>query len=85
MTKYIVRASRSLEYAFLVEANSKEEAGVIYEKLASKLENLVDINVGGLESYWNITENDCDAKVVTSWQEADRVLNSIHSDMELLD
>jgi hypothetical protein len=69
----------------MVEANSKEEAGVIYEQLSSKLENLVDINVGGLESYWNITENDCDAKVVTSWQEADRVLNSIHSDMELLD
>ena len=83
--EYLVQASRNIEYTFMVEANSKEEAGVIYEQLSSKLENLVDINVGGLESYWNITENDCDAKVVTSWQEADRVLNSIHSDMELLD
>lgn len=83
--EYLVQASRNIEYTFMVEANSKEEAGVIYEQLASKLENLVDINVGGLESYWNITENDCDAKVVTSWQEADRLLNSTNTAMELLD
>jgi hypothetical protein len=83
--EYLVQASRNIEYTFMVEANSKEEAGVIYEQLASKLENLVDINVGGLESYWNITENDCDAKVVTSWQEADRLLNSTNTAMEELD
>ena len=83
--EYLVQVSRNVDYTFLVEANSKEEAGVIYEKLESKIESLVDINVGGLESYWNIIENDCDAKVVTSWQDADRLLNSTNTAMESLD
>lgn len=64
MTKYIVRASRSLEYAFLVEANSKEEAEEVYGKFKRDELNdsIYEVQCGDLDVVWDVEEAPSDAK-----------------------
>jgi hypothetical protein len=64
MTKYIVRASRNLDYSFIVEANSKEEAEEVYYRLRGDGLNdaISDVAIGDLDVVWDVEEATSDAK-----------------------
>ena len=64
MTKYIVRASRNLDYSFIVEANSKEEAEEVYGRLNRDGLNdaISDVAIGDLDVVWDVEETTSDAK-----------------------
>lgn len=64
MTKYIVRASRNLDYSFIVEANSKEEAEEVYGRLNRDGLNdaISEVRCGDLDVVWDVEEAPSDAK-----------------------
>jgi len=64
MTKYIVKASRSIEYSFLVEATSKEDAEEVYGRLNRDELNasICEVSTSDLDVVWDVEETEPDTK-----------------------
>lgn len=64
MTKYIVKASKTIDYSFLVEANSKQEAEDNFGRFNREQmnESICEVSVSNLDVVWDVEEAPDDAK-----------------------
>ena len=64
MTKYIVKASKTIDYSFLVEANSKEEAEQKYNRFNRDELNasICEVSTSDLDVVWDVEETESDTK-----------------------
>lgn len=64
MTKYIVKASKNIDYSFLVEATSKEEAEEKYNRFNRDELNasICEVSTSDLDVVWDVEETGPDTK-----------------------